>query len=159
MCYPHILIRLCFLVYIADSQRSEERKQNAEETRLELSLHHKERDRKRKQTALPVKVKPAPLLYYYNTIFDISFFFHCSFSSSFQLIILFIQIYSWGSIFCIDLFFWFDFCRWFCGFLFVGNNFISNSSLLCIFIFFCIQKCTNTFICIFNVKIIFCFCY
>lgn len=37
------------------SQRSEERKQNAEETRLELSLHHKERDRKRKQTALPVK--------------------------------------------------------------------------------------------------------
>ncbi|XP_014219973.1 putative DNA helicase Ino80 isoform X2 [Copidosoma floridanum] len=41
------------------SQRSEERKQHAEESRAkastEASLHHKERDRKRKQTALPVK--------------------------------------------------------------------------------------------------------
>ncbi|XP_034946860.1 chromatin-remodeling ATPase INO80 [Chelonus insularis] len=37
------------------SQRSEERKQYTEETRLEASLHHKERDRKRKLTALPVK--------------------------------------------------------------------------------------------------------
>lgn len=54
-----------------DSQRSEERKQHAEESvrakasaaaaaaaaaTAEPSLHHKERDRKRKQTALPVKV-------------------------------------------------------------------------------------------------------
>ncbi|XP_076291409.1 chromatin-remodeling ATPase INO80 isoform X2 [Lasioglossum baleicum] len=40
---------------ISDSQRSEERKQHAEDARLESSLHHKERDRKRKLTALPVK--------------------------------------------------------------------------------------------------------
>nr|XP_031835468.1 chromatin-remodeling ATPase INO80 [Nomia melanderi] len=37
------------------SQRSEERKQHAEDARLESNLHHKERDRKRKLTALPVK--------------------------------------------------------------------------------------------------------
>ncbi|XP_050471357.1 chromatin-remodeling ATPase INO80 [Bombus huntii] len=37
------------------SQRSEERKQHAEDTRLESNLYHKERDRKRKLTALPVK--------------------------------------------------------------------------------------------------------
>lgn len=48
--------------YISDSQRSEERKQQrAEEARLESNLQHKERDRKRKLTALPVKVSPAPL--------------------------------------------------------------------------------------------------
>ncbi|KAK2584287.1 hypothetical protein KPH14_006689 [Odynerus spinipes] len=37
------------------SQRSEERKPHAEETRLESNLYHKERDRKRKLTTLPVK--------------------------------------------------------------------------------------------------------
>ncbi|XP_043265254.1 chromatin-remodeling ATPase INO80 isoform X2 [Colletes gigas] len=37
------------------SQRSEERKQHAEDARLESNLYHKERDRKRKLTALPVK--------------------------------------------------------------------------------------------------------
>ncbi|KOC66120.1 Putative DNA helicase Ino80 [Habropoda laboriosa] len=37
------------------SQRSEERKQHAEDVRLESNLYHKERDRKRKLTALPVK--------------------------------------------------------------------------------------------------------
>lgn len=49
--------------HISDSQRSEERKQQrAEETRLlESNLQHKERDRKRKLTALPVKVSPTPL--------------------------------------------------------------------------------------------------
>jgi hypothetical protein len=49
--------------YISDSQRSEERKQQrAEEARLlESNLQHKERDRKRKLTALPVKVSPMPL--------------------------------------------------------------------------------------------------
>ncbi|OAD54335.1 DNA helicase INO80 [Eufriesea mexicana] len=44
-------ITLCSL----DSQRSEERKQHAEDARLESNLYHKERDRKRKLTALPVK--------------------------------------------------------------------------------------------------------
>ncbi|XP_015604273.1 putative DNA helicase Ino80 isoform X2 [Cephus cinctus] len=39
------------------SQRSEERKQHIEETRLESSLQYKERDRKRKLTTLPVKVE------------------------------------------------------------------------------------------------------
>lgn len=54
-------ISLC--PHISDSQRSEERKQQrAEETRLlESNLQHKERDRKRKLTALPVKVSPTPL--------------------------------------------------------------------------------------------------
>ncbi|XP_043288526.1 chromatin-remodeling ATPase INO80 isoform X2 [Venturia canescens] len=37
------------------SQRSEERKQHAEEPRSDQGLHQKERDRKRKLTALPVK--------------------------------------------------------------------------------------------------------
>ncbi|XP_017878637.1 chromatin-remodeling ATPase INO80 isoform X2 [Ceratina calcarata] len=37
------------------SQRSEERKQHAEDARLESNLYHKERDRKRKLTALPAK--------------------------------------------------------------------------------------------------------
>ncbi|XP_043490017.1 chromatin-remodeling ATPase INO80 isoform X2 [Polistes fuscatus] len=37
------------------SQRSEERKPHVDETRLESNLHHKEKDRKRKLTALPVK--------------------------------------------------------------------------------------------------------
>lgn len=37
------------------SQRSEERKQHAEDARLESNLYHKERDRKRKLAALPVK--------------------------------------------------------------------------------------------------------
>ncbi|KAG7207458.1 hypothetical protein KM043_009093 [Ampulex compressa] len=37
------------------SQRSEERKQHAEDARLDSNLHHKERDRKRKLTALPAK--------------------------------------------------------------------------------------------------------
>ncbi|XP_076167632.1 chromatin-remodeling ATPase INO80 [Ptiloglossa arizonensis] len=37
------------------SQRSEERKQHAEDARLDSNLYHKERDRKRKLTALPVK--------------------------------------------------------------------------------------------------------
>lgn len=45
--------------YISDSQRSEERKQQrVEEARFESNLQHKERDRKRKLTALPVKVSP-----------------------------------------------------------------------------------------------------
>lgn len=47
--------------YISDSQRSEERKQHAEDARLESNLYHKERDRKRKLAALPVKVSPSPL--------------------------------------------------------------------------------------------------
>lgn len=47
--------------YISDSQRSEERKQHAEDARLESNLYHKERDRKRKLTALPVKVSPCAL--------------------------------------------------------------------------------------------------
>ncbi|PBC32751.1 Putative DNA helicase Ino80 [Apis cerana cerana] len=37
------------------SQRSEERKQHAEDARFESNLYHKERERKRKLTALPVK--------------------------------------------------------------------------------------------------------
>ncbi|XP_034174999.1 chromatin-remodeling ATPase INO80 [Osmia lignaria lignaria] len=37
------------------SQRSEERKQHAEDARVDFNLYHKERDRKRKLTALPVK--------------------------------------------------------------------------------------------------------
>ncbi|KZC05466.1 Putative DNA helicase Ino80 [Dufourea novaeangliae] len=37
------------------SQRSEERKQHTEDSRLESTLHYKEKDRKRKLTALPVK--------------------------------------------------------------------------------------------------------
>ncbi|XP_047347049.1 chromatin-remodeling ATPase INO80 isoform X1 [Vespa velutina] len=37
------------------SQRSEERKPHVDEARLESSLHHKERDRKRKLTTFPVK--------------------------------------------------------------------------------------------------------
>lgn len=52
---PHIQ-RPCS--YISDSQRSEERKQHAEDARLESNLYYKERDRKRKLTALPVKVSP-----------------------------------------------------------------------------------------------------
>lgn len=47
--------------YILDSQRSEERKQHAEDARPESNLYHKERDRKRKLTALPVKVSLALL--------------------------------------------------------------------------------------------------
>ncbi|CAD6202019.1 GSCOCG00002904001-RA-CDS [Cotesia congregata] len=39
------------------SQRSEERKQYTEDSRIEPSIHHKEKDRKRKLTALPFKVK------------------------------------------------------------------------------------------------------
>jgi len=82
--------------YISDSQRSEERKQQrAEEARLlESSLQHKERDRKRKLTALPVKVSPVPLYTGIGLVAD--FFFslfllfalhlfllsHCFFSTS-----------------------------------------------------------------------------
>lgn len=54
-----------FFVHFTDNQRTEERKQHAEEARAAKAsaeasqqlLHHKERDRKRKQTALPVKVR------------------------------------------------------------------------------------------------------
>lgn len=60
--------------YISDSQRSEERKQQrAEEARLESNLQHKERDRKRKLTALPVKVSPAPLHTTIGCVAKISF--------------------------------------------------------------------------------------
>lgn len=44
------------------SQRSEERKQHAEDARLESNLYYKERDRKRKLTALPVKDAKKPCL-------------------------------------------------------------------------------------------------
>ncbi|XP_012284953.1 putative DNA helicase Ino80 isoform X2 [Orussus abietinus] len=44
------------------SQRSEERKQHAEEARLDSSLQSKERDRKRKLTALPAKDPKRPCL-------------------------------------------------------------------------------------------------
>ncbi|XP_033207713.1 chromatin-remodeling ATPase INO80 [Belonocnema kinseyi] len=52
------------------SQRSEERKQHSEESRLELNLHHKERDRKRKQTALPVKSEAKKPCLEENDIFN-----------------------------------------------------------------------------------------
>lgn len=62
-------------VYISDSQRSEERKQQrVEEVCLESNLQHKERDRKRKLTALPVKVSPVPLHTAINRVAKILFF-------------------------------------------------------------------------------------
>ncbi|CAG5097979.1 Similar to Ino80: Chromatin-remodeling ATPase INO80 (Drosophila melanogaster) [Cotesia congregata] len=44
------------------SQRSEERKQYTEDSRIEPSIHHKEKDRKRKLTALPFKDPKKPCL-------------------------------------------------------------------------------------------------
>lgn len=51
-------------LFCADVQRSEERKQHAEEARRVSQAEAKERaaERKRKQTALPVKVKPPHLI-------------------------------------------------------------------------------------------------
>lgn len=60
--------------YISDSQRSEERKQQrVEEVRFESNPQHKEKDRKRKLTALPVKVSPAPLHTAIGRVAKISF--------------------------------------------------------------------------------------
>lgn len=67
---PHCCIEGGPRTYISDSQRSEERKQHVtlEDTRIDSSIQHKEKERKRKLTALPAKVRLAPL-YKFNQSF------------------------------------------------------------------------------------------